>query len=437
MRRAALTTVVLAASVLALWASPAAAQNFWTGHKVINIAHQGGEAEAPSNTMYAYERSLKLGAEMLEVDVHSTADGRLVVMHDSKVDRTTDGSGVVYEMTLEQVQALDAAHDFVPGVGTRNGLPESSYPFRGVRTGDERPPPGYRPHEFRIPTLDQILRAYPEVPINIEIKGLADTDLASFQRNADLLAELLNRNGRSEGIIVASFNDAALDRFHAQAPQIDLAPAIADVATFKLLSFPLPEKMVALQVPITFEGIQVTDADFVERAHAQDYAVHVWLSNDGEDEGIYNRLLDWNVDGIMAAEPGRLEAVLCERGVARPPRPTDWPGGPACNHRRSSVACDVVAKRAAAGGQRFSVTLRRRDEFAGQCAGRLRVLGKRGALARGRFDFGKLAPSEGGPQTVIARFRARDGALRNPPNKVAVRVRAYDAFERVRSLRLR
>jgi glycerophosphoryl diester phosphodiesterase len=328
--RAFAATLLIGAAVLAA-APTAMGHEPWTAYRTINIAHQGGEDEAPSNTMYAYARALDIGADMLEVDVHSTADGKLVVLHDATVERTTNGTGSVYEMTVEQVQRLDAAYNFVPGEGTVAGRPPSSYPFRGVRTGERPPPPGFRRSDFRIPTLKEVLRAYPQVPINIEIKGRADTDLGSFLRNAQLLAELLHRVGRSEGVIVASFNDAALASFHLQAPQIDLAPGTAAVAAFKLANVAPGPPYVAFQVPITFSGITVTDADFVNRAHAQGYAVHVWLSNDGEDEGVYERLLDLGVDGIMAAQPARLEAVLCARGVPRPSRPAGWPGGAHCS----------------------------------------------------------------------------------------------------------
>jgi glycerophosphoryl diester phosphodiesterase len=411
----------LTASLCALVAvAPAAAQNPWTSLRVLNIAHQGGEDEAPSNTMYAYARAMRLGADMLELDVHSTADGQLVVMHDAKVDRTANGSGYVYDMTLSQVQKLDAAYNFVPGVGTESGLDPSSYPFRGVHTGERPPPPGYRKSDFRIPTLEEVLRAYPNVPINIEIKGKADTDNASFFRNADLLAALLNRIGRTDGIIVASFNDAALDRFHAQAPQIAMAPGIEDVALFKLNSTPLPPGMVAFQVPITFGSLQVTDADFVQRAHAQDYAVHVWLSNDGESEEIYNRLLDWNVDGVMAGQPGRLERVLCARGVPRPVHGPKWPGAAHCTPH-SSIACDVRPVEASRSGRRLRVTLRRRDEFAGRCAGRVRV-SARGESVTPRFGFGDLPPSAGGADELVVRTPFA------PVDRVRLTARPYEAF---------
>ncbi len=416
-------------------AAPAAAQPVdWTAQRVLNISHQGGEAEAPSGTMYAYERSLRLGADMLEVDVHSTADGRLVALHDSRVDRTTDGSGVIYGMSLKEVQRLDAAHDFVPGLGPRTELPASSYPFRGVRTGEREPPPGYRRADFRIPTLDQIMRTYPDVPINIEIKGLADSHNASFFRNADLLAAFINGIGRTDGIIVASFNQMALERFHAQVPAVSLAPALPEIALFKVASAPLTEGMAALQVPITYEGIQVTDADFVNRAHAQGYAVHVWLSNDHEDEATYERLLGWNVDGIMAAEPGRLEGVLCAHGVNRPERGRGWPGGPHCSEHRS-IACKVKVVGIARKQRTLRVTLRRFDEFAGRCAGRVRVRARGlGRIARGTFDFGKLAPEDGGPESLTITDRASIVGIGRPPKLRAV-VRPYDGFPATTRLR--
>ena len=428
MRLRAGIAALAALAVGCVGAAPAQAQNPWTASRVLNIAHQGGEGEAPSNTMYAYERALRLGADMLELDIHSTADGRIVAMHDGKVDRTTDGTGSVYGMSLEQLQALDAGYDFVPGLGTRNGLPEEAYAFRGVRTGAKAPPAGYTADDFRIPTLDQVMRAYPGVPINIEIKGLADSHYESFARNADLLAEFLSRLGRTEGIIVASFNSAALERFHAQAPQIALAPSIGEVAAFKVANTPLSEGMVAFQIPITFEGIPVTDADLVQRAHAQNYAVHVWLSNDGENEEIYDRLLGFGVDGIMAAEPGRLEGVLCAARIPRPARAPDWPGGPHCSPR-NSIACEVRVAGLEQKGAKLLATLRRSDDFAGRCAGKVRVR-RRGAgvVARGRFDLGKLPPAQGGPQELVVSLRRVGKGAGAKPGRLRTIAQPFEGF---------
>jgi glycerophosphoryl diester phosphodiesterase len=106
----------------------------------------------------------------------STADDRLVVIHNSSVDATTNGTGLVKDMTFRQVHTLDSAYNFVPGRSAVPGLPPESYPLRGVRTHGRRPPRGYRAGEFAIPSLREVLRTFRHVPVNIEIKGTSDAD---------------------------------------------------------------------------------------------------------------------------------------------------------------------------------------------------------------------------------------------------------------------
>jgi glycerophosphoryl diester phosphodiesterase len=414
-------------------AAAAAGPTDWTKLRTLNITHQGGEDEAPSATMHAFARSMKIGSDMLEVDIHATSDDRLAIIHDSTVDRTTNGTGMVSEMTMAELRRLDAAHWFVPGTGTTRGAPERHYVFRGVRTGERRPPPGYRPRDFRILELDELISRYPDVPINIEIKGSGDANLPSFLRNAEVLAAYLNDLGRTEGIMVASFNDAALEHFHQLAPEIDLAPAVARVAAYKLASAPLPPGIKAFQVPIEFGGITVTDQEFVDRAHADGYGVHVWTIND-EDE--MRMLLGYGVDGIMTAEPARLERVLCAERVQRPPLPASVPGRH-CS-RRASIACEVRVTRLARRGPRARVGLARTDTFGSRCAGTvtLRAIGTR-AKKRTRFNFGWQPTSEGSPARTVATARLGKRMRRAIRRKAKVRVvtRPFDSFARQRVLR--
>lgn len=427
-----------ALALLVIVATSAGAKVDWSELRTLHIAHQGGENEAPSNTMYAFDRALRLGADLIELDVHTTADGEVVVLHDATVDRTTDGSGRVYDMTLDEVQALDAAYNFVPGENARGDGKPSDYPFRGVRTGARKPPPGAKRTDFRIPTLKEVLRAYPTVPTNIEIKGAADEDTASFTRNAEALAALLNRIGRDDGIIVVSFNDAALRRFRELAPQVDLAPGVAGVAAFKLANVPPGPGMVAFQVPAEFQGIPVADRDFVRRAHDGGYAVHVWTI---DDEPTMLQLFEWGVDGVMTAVPSVLERVLCAHGIDRPPRPRSLPGRHCAP--RASVACTVIPRGPVRFGRRgrVRVTLRRADEFAGPCAGwvSLRVRGSRGrALAS--FDFSERPPREGGPRRRVVGLRLRPAArraVRRGRARGRVAARPYGAFVRRAQVRIR
>src|SRR3954453_18304836 len=129
-RRRLLLPLALIAALLA--ATPAAAANRWLGDGVMNMAHQGGEDEFPSNTMYSFRKAVALGADMLELDVSATKDGQIVVMHDWQVDRTTNGSGYLTDLTLAQVRRLDAAYNFVPVRNAVSGLPARRYPLRGI-----------------------------------------------------------------------------------------------------------------------------------------------------------------------------------------------------------------------------------------------------------------------------------------------------------------
>jgi glycerophosphoryl diester phosphodiesterase len=369
-----LLTVVFLLTLLL--ATPAAAANRWLGDGVMNMAHQGGEDEFPSNTMYSFRKALALGADMLELDVSATRDDRLVVMHDWQVDRTTNGTGYLTDLTLAEVRQLDAAYNFVPGRNAVAGLPAKRYPFRGIRTGQRKPPKGYTRNDFRVPTLAEVLKAFPHTPINIEIKGRDDAE-AAFLHNADLLAALL-KNTKRRDLIVVSFNQDAVDRFHAAVPQVDVAPGVNGIAGFLLANTSPGAGVVALQIPITYQfggqSLQVTTPDSVLKSHRAGYAVHVWLSNDEENTRVYNRLLSMCVDGIMAAKPKLLERRLRAGNVVRP-------------DGRGTDPCSVRARRASVKHGSLAVALERRGVEPRAYSGTVRVKAGRKLLGQERFSL--------------------------------------------------
>jgi glycerophosphoryl diester phosphodiesterase len=315
--------VLLIAVVAALAPAPASATtNPWLSRHVLHMAHQGGENESPSNTFFAYERAIADGADMLEMDVNITKDRQLVVMHDTTVDGRTNGTGRVNELTLAQIKALDPADNW----------PE----YRGIALGLKAPPPGYTRQDFQIPTLREVLERYPQMLMNIEIKGEApDTgpDAVGFLKQviarnptvfdcATEMANLLTRYARVGDTIVVSFSDLALQRFKLLAPQINTANGLVKTALFygtaagPLPGLPLPGT-VALQPPTYFQGIEVPTKDVVANAHANGLAVHVWMDSDADDSPTgWGRLVDNGVDGIMTNYPSRLETFLQARGVA-------------------------------------------------------------------------------------------------------------------------
>jgi glycerophosphoryl diester phosphodiesterase len=324
-----------AAAVAFIAAAPAAptsaaplAANPWIEKTPLDIAHQGGEDEFPSNTMYAFRRALQVGADMLELDVGVTKDGQVVVMHDTTVDRTTNGHGTVASFTLEQLRKLDAAYWFSGGSNAyshaRRG---AAYRLRGVATGKRRPPKGFKASDFRVPTLREVLRAFPHTPINVEIKGRTKAEaLDEYLTNADALARTLKGIKRRD-VIVVSFKQEAVDRFHQLVPALPVAPGIGGAANWLLGGKSPGDGVVAFQLPITYQlngqTLQITTADNVARAHREGYAWHTWLSDDGESRTIWNRLLDMGVDGVMTAKPKAFAALLRERAKlakGKPPR---------------------------------------------------------------------------------------------------------------------
>jgi len=297
-------------------AASASAQNPWPAQRVLNIAHQGGEDEFPSNTLYAFKKSVRAGADMLELDVGVTRDGKVVVSHDTTLDRTTSGRGTIESRTLEQIRRLDAAYWFAKGGedAYAHDRKRKAYTFRGIATGKRKPPKGFSRRDFRVPTLRQVMKAFPRTPINIEVKGRTpDEATEEYVRNAEVLAALLRDTGRRD-LIVVSFVQAAVDRFHELAPQIDVAPGVDGSAAFLLGGGSPGEGVVAFQLPITYEFggqvLDVTTAENVARAHAAGYAWHTWLSNDGESPATWRQLIDWCVDGVMTARPVAFEQVL-------------------------------------------------------------------------------------------------------------------------------
>ncbi|MGI8775334.1 MAG: glycerophosphodiester phosphodiesterase [Actinomycetota bacterium] len=311
--------LALAALLLTATAAPAAtltemAENPWLERRVLNIAHQGGEVEAPSNTLYALKTAKEKGADVLEIDVHATADRELVVIHDTTVDRTTDGSGRVDAMTLDELKTLDAAYWFVPGCGTCHDKEDSEYSLRGYATG-ERKLNGllrdYAPNDFKIPTLREVLEEFPDDFINIEIKRTVP-DTIPYE---DLLADMLAEFERTSDTIVVSFNDHAMEKFKLHAPDVHAATATGETALFwASAQGPLPgapnPRYQAMQVPMELEGVTVVTPEFIQRAHDNGLAVHVWTIN---DRATMEQLIEWGADGIMTDRPTLLEEVLTGR----------------------------------------------------------------------------------------------------------------------------
>jgi glycerophosphoryl diester phosphodiesterase len=279
----------------------------WLERRVIGYAHQGGAWEAPSSTLHAITHALEAGATGVELDVHATADGELVVCHDATVDRTTAGHGTIASFTLAELREMDFSYWWIAGADVTPGRPDADYPFRGRAPSDP---------SFGIATLRQVLERFPGVVLNLDIKQTAPV-VAPYEES---LARLLAEFERTDDVIVASFLDQATDAFRGLAPSVPTsAGTIATAEAWRAVQAgeAMPEiGAVAYQVPERQGDLVVVDEPFVAAAHRAGRAVHVWTVNDTES---MERLIDLGVDGIISDVPTTLGSVLRSRAV-------DWVG---------------------------------------------------------------------------------------------------------------
>lgn len=248
------------------------------------FAHRGGGGLYPENTLGAFEYSVKMGVDVLELDVHATRDGTLVVMHDANVERTTDGRGKVSEMTLGEVRKLDAGYKFSTDGG-------QNFPFRG--------------RQITIPTLEEIFDALPNKTFNIEPKQETPSIIAP-------LCSLLRARKMTDKVIVGSFRQSIIDEFRRECPEIATAASPSEATEYLALSKSgLSEAysppMQALQIPENLGSLSIVTKDFVENAHRKNLKVHVWTINEPD---AMQRLISIGVDGIMTDYPDRLLDLL-------------------------------------------------------------------------------------------------------------------------------
>ncbi len=251
------------------------------------LAHRGGADLAPENTLVAFQKAADLGVDALELDVRTTADGGVVVIHDATVDRTTDATGAVHDFSLAELRQLDAGYRFTPDNG-------QTFPYRGQGIG--------------IPTLEEVLTRFPALRVNIEIK---QTDPAMEAA----VKEVIDRTAAHDRVLVASEFDDVLSRFRALAPGVATSAGAGEVRTFYLAQLlgvsavyrPLAD---AFQVPEYSGNTHVVTPGFVDAAHYHGVKVHVWTVNDAET---MRRLLDIGVDGIITDRPDVALQVVHEQ----------------------------------------------------------------------------------------------------------------------------
>lgn len=234
------------------------------------FGHRGAMAQAPMNTLAAFELARKRGADGIELDVQLSRDGQLVVVHDDTVDATTDGRGRVADLTLAELKRLDAGAWF-------------SQRFAGER----------------IPTLDEVFDGFGSaLLINVEIKA----SRAQGDRLDKRLADCIQRHNMRERIIVSCFDPFVLRRIRPMMPTVMQGYLYApDMPA----SYTLPPN--ELRHEARHPRQDMVDEGYMEWARTQGYYVNVWTVNDVERALRLKRL---GVNVIMTDEPGRIISAL-------------------------------------------------------------------------------------------------------------------------------
>lgn len=281
LRRALVSAVVTLALVAVLLLVPDAVRVYATnmmgslrapGEPAFIAGHRGDRASAPENTIPAFEAAFASNLEFVETDVQLTLDGYPVLMHDDTVDRTTDGSGPLAELTLEQVRALDAGSWFAPE-------------FAGTR----------------VPTFDEFL----DVLAGNRKKALIE--LKAFWTAEDVrgIIDDVYARGVQNRIVFAGFNLTTVSNL------ADVAPAIPRV----IIKRDLPADPVGLAqyygaiAILTTPNSLESDADAVARMHAAGLGVLVYTLN---SEKRWSEALDYGVDGIVTDKPSKLDGWIAK-----------------------------------------------------------------------------------------------------------------------------
>lgn len=251
------------------------------------IPHSGGDAMFPENTLYAYQHSMTLGGEVVDADVNLTADGIPVAIHDSTLQRTTNGRGNVADMTYAEIATLDAGYNFTTG---------GTHPFRGKG--------------LNIPTIESLLVAFPHTLVTLDLKDLRTSAVPP-------LCSLLERLGRTRDVYIGVDTSAQVARFRQLCPEVRTSGTDADRQAMRLArttgdaSF-TTHQLVSQPQFIRGDGTPRITSDSVAFSHKYDIAVLPWVV---DDPAQLNDLIRLGVDGIYTRRPDVLVGLLRKDGL--------------------------------------------------------------------------------------------------------------------------
>jgi glycerophosphoryl diester phosphodiesterase len=266
-----------------------------SGPLPLTFAHRGGAGLWPENTLEAFRGAVALGCTHLETDLRVTSDGELVLMHDARLERTTDGRGEVSAHTLAELKRLDAGYHFSPD--------GKAFPYRG--------------RGVTIPTFAELVATAPSVRFNVEIKERGPFELPRA------LVDFIECHALADRIVVAAErHDLMRDFRRLSGGRVATSATRRECLQFWLasrarLTAVLRTPYQALQIPVRAGNTTLVTRRLLDAAHRSGVAVHVWTIDDPLE---MEALLDLGVDGLMSDYPDRLQSVVV--GRSQPGKPS-------------------------------------------------------------------------------------------------------------------
>lgn len=261
------------------------------GSRPMVIAHGGAKLLYPENTMMAFDSVVKMGVDVLEMDLRITKDNVIVTHHDMEIDNTSDGSGNIFDKTYAELEVLNFGFQFVDLQGNK--------PFQSTKV--------------KIAKLEELFIKYPAIKMIIEIKDEAELG----KKAADKVLELINNHNMSDNVIVASFHDDILNYFmEISDGKVPISTSQKEATKFALTAKSLtgftffPEE-VALQLPMKSSGLNLATSRIINSAHHHNMAIHYWTINEKED---MRSLIEKGADGIITDRPDIMIELLKEMG---------------------------------------------------------------------------------------------------------------------------
>ncbi len=325
----AVLVLALAYGVIALWPRP---QNFGTenpmrssGSLPLLIAHGGGNGEFPDNTLEAFYNAYSVDKNvMMETDVSITSDGVVILSHDTTLDRKTNVTGSIADWSYADLLAQKVDFGYTNPVDDTDTLCGERVRFENqdgvaVTPLDVTYPSGVEARDeavFLVTSLEELLLAFPENPVNVEIKQSGELGI----RCLEAVLELLEKYDAYDRVVLASFHEELYDRFQYLAaeglvPEEFMFSPAYDAATefyiLQLLGLDVffDDAMCVFQLPTEEYGFDLATRGMVNAARRHNLAIHYWTINDPDE---MRHLIDIGADGIMTDYPHRLAEVYSE-----------------------------------------------------------------------------------------------------------------------------